>query len=571
MNKIYRINMRSKEIKEDMFDSSMLLGNRGLTAKIVSEEVNPTCDPLGSGNKLVLATGILAGSGVTTTGRLSFGGKSPLTNTIKESNVGGSAGAEMAKHGIKMFVIEDQPETDTWYILRIDENSNVSLEEGTDYQGFNSYKTTEMLKEKYGSKSSICVIGKAGERKLLSASIQVTDNSTGHPARAAGRGGLGALMGSKGLKAIVLEKAKSRNKLEIVDKDKFNEGKKSIINFIKESPITGVGLALLGTMAYVDVTAESNIIPVNNFSGKMINDEQKEKICANAFADRAKMHGGRSGVACQPGCIIRCSNIVNNEQGEMITSGLEYETAALFGPNCGIYDYDFLVEADRICDEFGVDTIDVANAVAVTMDAGELEWGDKEAVLDLLKEMIEGSSELGVAIGNGTAATGELLKHNRVPVCKNQGLAAYDPRNLQGMGVQYASCTQGADHTGGHPMTVEGVDHTNPEGQVDLMKNIQVPTALCDNLMCLFAFTALATPEALEAIAKSIEGALGIECDVDRLMQIGVETIKMEREFNEKAGFRPEDDVLPEFFYKEKNASGNVFGVKKEELAAMWK
>lgn len=571
MENVYRINMKSKEIVKEDFDKSILFGNRGLIAKVLLEEVDPKCDALGSENKLVLATGLLSGTGFTTAGRLSIGGKSPLTGTIKESNVGGNAGAQITKHGIKMIIIDEQPQDDSWYILRIDENSEITLEDGEEYIGKNTYEATEKLKEKYGGKSAVCVIGKAGERRLTSSSIQVTDNSTGHPGRAAGRGGLGAVMGSKGIKAIVIEKPKNRLKYEYVDKAKFDEGKKNLTRLIKENPITGMGLSLLGTLAYIDMTADSNVLPVNNFSGKNITQEQRNRICSNAFADRVKMNGGRAGVACQPGCIVRCSNVVNDEKGEMITTGLEYETAALFGPNCGIYDYDFLARADKICDDFGVDTIDVGDAVAVAMDSGELEWGDKAAVLDLLKEMTEGSSELGIALGNGTSATGKLLNHERIPVCKNQGMAAYDPRNLQGIGVEYATFPQGADHTGGHAFSIEGIDHTNPDGQVAAIKDVQIATAVCDNTMCLFAFAALGNPEGLSSLSQAIEGAIGIECDVNRLMKIGFDTISMERSFNEKAGFTEKDDVLPDFFSKIPNESGNVFGVKTEELEEMWK
>lgn len=570
MENIYRINMKSKKIVREDSDNSVLLGNRGLIAKVLLDEVNPKCDPLGPENKLIIATGLLSGTGFTTAGRLSIGAKSPLTGTVKESNVGGNAGAQITKHGIKMLIFEDQPEANEWYVLRIDENSNLSLDDGKEYSGKNTYETTEKLKEKYGNKSAVCVIGKAGEQRRLSSSIQVTDNSTGHPGRAAGRGGLGAVMGSKGIKAIVIEKPKNRLKYEYADKDKFNVGKKNLTRLIKENPVTGMGLSLLGTIAYIDMTADSNVLPINNFSGKNITQEQRNSICSNAFVDRVKLNGGRAGVACQPGCIVRCSNVINDEKGEMITTGLEYETVALFGPNCGIYDYDFLARVDKICDDFGVDTIDVGDAVAVAMDAGKLEWGDINGVLELLNEMTEGSTELGIALGNGTAATGKLLNHERVPVCKNQGLAAYDPRNLQGIGVEYATFPQGADHTGGHAFSIEEIDHTNPEGQVKAIKEVQIATAVCDNMMCLFAFAALGNPEGLSSIAQTLEGAIGIECDVNRLLKIGVDTISMERSFNEKAGFTAKDDVLPEFFSKIPNESGNVFGVKNEELEAMW-
>lgn len=569
MNRILRVNMHNKTITEEVFDNSILFGNRGLVAKVISEEVDPQCNPLGPDNKLVFATGLLAGTGISTTGRLSVGTKSPLTGTIKEANVGGNAGAQMITHGIKMIIFEDQPAEGDWNVFRIDQFGTASLEDGNAFQNFGTYETTEKLKELYGPKSAVCVIGIGGEKRLTAASIQVTDNSTGHPTRAAARGGVGAVMGSKGIKAILLEKPKKRVKLEPANKALLTESKTAITKMIQADPTTGVGLSLLGTMAYMDVTPEINVLPKKNFGGEMLSAEQREAIGANTFAARANSFGGRAGVACQPGCIIRCSNIVNDKNGRMITSGLEYETAALFGPNCDIYDYDFLANMDRLCDDFGVDTIDVADGIAVAMDAGVIEWGDQEATYRLMEEMRTASTPLGEALGQGTAAVGRLLGHHRVPTVKNQSLPAYDPRNLQGIGVEYATFPGGADHTGGHPLG-ENIDHTKPQGQVELLKQLQASTAICDNTMCLFAMLALASPEGLTLVAQAIEGAYGHPCDLERLMEIGSETVRMERKFNLEAGISLDADNLPDFFRTEPNASGNTFDVSTDELKNMW-
>lgn len=569
MSKVVRIDMSNLQITTEQFDKSILFGNRGLVVKMINDEVNPTCDPLGPENKLFISTGLLAGTQVATSGRLSFGAKSPLTGTIKESNVGGNAGSHMAKHGIKTIAIEGYVSDEKWYLIRIDADSNVSLIPADQYIGKNNYEMVDLLFEEYGSKSSICTIGVAGERKYTSASIQVTDNSVGHPSRAAGRGGLGAVMGSKNIKAIIFEKPNSRNKPEMVDKAKFDSARKELITLVKEDPVTGMGLALLGTVAFIDMTAESGILPVKNFSGELLKPEDLAKIDSTAFGKRAKQHGGRTGVSCQPGCTIRCSNVINDVNGDIITSGLEYETVAQCGPNCDIFDYDFLARIDRICDDFGVDTIEVGDALGVAMDAGKIPWGDIDATMALVNEMLEGT-EFGKILGNGTEAVGKKLNHGRIPTVKGQGMAAYDPRPILGMGVEYATFPQGADHTGGHPMIIEGLDHTNPVGQVEVMKTVQASLATCDNLMCMFAWIAMGTKEGLPHVANLIEGMYGVECSVEELMGIGAQTLRMEREFNTKAGFTPADDKLPEFFRTEKTEGGLTFNVPQEEIEKMY-
>ena len=562
MNKVVRINTRSKEIiQEEVKVNYGRFGGRGLIAKMMTDEVDPQCPPLGEKNLLIIATGLFAGTSLPTAHRLSIGGKSPLTGGIKEANVGGTAAAQLAKHGIKMLVFEGLPEDEQWSVLRIGSDSSLELLAADQYFGLNNYELVERIHEEYGEKTSVVSIGAAGERQYKNASIQVTDNATGHPARAAARGGLGAVMGSKKIKAIIIEKAENPLKFEYENADGFKAARSQMIDTIRNNPMTGQGLAAVGTPMFADITASIGALPVRNFSGEKF--ERVDEIDSKAFLTKMAQNGGKTGVACQAGCIIRCSNIYNDTQGEFVTSGLEYETLALFGPNCDITDWDAIAEFDRLCDDLGVDTIEVGNSIALCMEAGKLPWGDVQGALGLVHEMMAGS-DFGNLLGEGTETVGKNLGVKRIPTVKGQALAAYDPRALKGTGVTYATSTMGADHTCG--VTVGKESQDKKEGQVELSRGLQVAMALADNTMCLFAFSGISSN--LEILPKLMEAVHGGSWDINQVMNIGVETLMLERAFNKAAGFTSADDRLPEFFYQETAPlAGTVFDVEQVELA----
>ncbi len=359
MNKVYRVNVNTKSIlSESIKEEYKLFGGRGLIANVLNEEVNPKCDALGEENKLVIATSLFAGTSVPTAHRLSIGAKSPLTGGIKEANVGGNAATMLAKHGIKMIIVEGMPQNDKWYIVVVNNNGQVRLVSADEYAGLNNYELVEKLHDKYDSRSAVISIGVAGERGYKVSTLQATDNTTGHPARAAARGGLGSVMGAKKIKAVIIEKAEKNVKFEYTDKELFDKGRKGFIDIVTGSDLTGQAFPLVGTNCLVDPVAAMGALPVKNFSAAKF--DKLEKVESTAWLEAVQKNGGKTGVACQAGCIIRCSNIYNDKKGKYLSSGIEYETAALFGPNCDITDWDAIATFDRLCDDFGVDTMDIA-------------------------------------------------------------------------------------------------------------------------------------------------------------------------------------------------------------------
>ncbi|MCR4435324.1 MAG: aldehyde ferredoxin oxidoreductase C-terminal domain-containing protein [Clostridiales bacterium] len=570
MFKVYRVNTKTGSVScESLKEDYRYFGNRGLIAKVMTDEVNPKCDPLGPENKLILSTGLLAGTPVTTAHRLSVGGKSPLTGGIKEANVGGNVAYLLAQHGIKMIIFEDMPAGDEWRILKISANGSADLVDASGYVGLNNYALVEKLYENYGKDIAVLSIGTAGERGSKIASLQATDATTKHPSRAAARGGLGAVAGSKKIKAVVVEKAAKRFEFPYADKQAFDEANKKLVEFCTTpgSPIAGMSMG--GTISLLDITAATAVLPVNNFSADFFPAEKLEKINAKAWVERANKYGGKQGIPCQPGCIVKCSNVYNNSRGEYVTSGLEYETYALCGPNWDISDIDFIAEVDRICDDFGIDTMDLGNVVAVLMDVGKIPWGDANAVRDALAQMVEGKTELGKLMAQGTDAVGKAFGAKRIPTVKGQGLPAYDPRNAKGMGVTYATTPMGADHTAGYAMDFMG-DNTKKEGKIELSKNMQTVYTACDNIACAFCFPfAAENPDLFPALLK---GAYGGEWDIGRIMGIGAQTIKMEKDFNTAAGLTAADDRIAEFMYEEASpATGAKFDFTEEELQEIFK
>ena len=566
MFKVYRVNTKNKSVQcENFKEEYKTFGNRGLIARVMTEEVNPMCDPMGPDNKLIISTGILAGTPVTTAHRLSVGGKSPLTGGIKESNVGGNVASLLSQQGIKMIIFEDMPDDDRWYIFKINKNGSAELVIADEYAGLNNYKLVEIIHDKYGKDVGVLSIGVAGERGYKNSSMQATDAITGHPVRAAARGGLGAVAGSKRIKAIIVEKPLKKFEFPYVNKQIFDEGNKKFVSTFLE--LDG-GLKILheaGTVGLIaDATLQTGIAPVKNYSGVYLSPEKQEMTNGKAWLSAVEANGGKHGLPCQPGCLIRCSNVYNNSKGEFITSGLEYETYIICGPNCNIANIDFVAEVDRICDDFGVDTIEIGCTLGVLMDKGIITWGDEQAALDALKQMIEGKTELGRLMGEGTERLGKVIGAKRIPTVKGQSMAAYDPRNLKGVGVTYATSPMGADHTAGITF-VPGIDHTDKNGKVALSKSEQNFIAAADNFMCFFAFANGTFDQSI--YPQMMKGALGVEYDLNKVLEIGTLTLKMEREWNLAAGFTKEDDHLPDFFYNDvSTATESVFDITPEEM-----
>ena len=570
--KFINVNMTKKFIAvNEVPQQYMGLGGRGLTSIMINAEVPATCDPLGPDNKLIIAPGALSGTSLVNTSRVSIGAKSPLTGAIKESNAGGTTGLALGRLGITAIVIDGQAGDDELFILKIDGQGTASLIPANEYKGMRTYPLTRKLLETYGEKSSILVIGPAGEYQLTSASIQASDVD-GRPCRAAGRGGLGAVMGAKGIKAIVID-GQGKDADAIADPKGFKEAAKAFAQAVKAHPMTGQMLPALGTAGLVAPVNSMGAFPsLNATKGVM---EGWGKISGEALAEMIEKRGGNtSHLGCSQ-CIVRCSNEFVDEKGDFVTSSLEYETIWSMGGMTGIDDLDIIARLDRLCDDIGVDTMNTGVGIGVAMDAGKINFGDGEAAIDMVEQIAQGT-EFGKILGNGPDAVGKHLNHKRIPTVKGQSIAAYDPRAMQGNAVTYATSPMGADHTAGNVLgeyMTGALDPLKPEGQVEASKNTQIAMAAVDCTgLCLLASFALTTPEGGEAFLNVMNAKFGTQLGPDDIPALGVRVLKEELEFNRKAGLTNEDDRLPEFFYKEPLPPHNkVVLITNEEMDAALK
>lgn len=565
--KIIRVNMNKKTIhSEDVPRDYAGLGGRGLTSIIVNAEVPPKCDPLGPENKLIIAPGLLSGTPIVNTSRISIGAKSPLTGTIKESNAGGTAAAALGSLGITAIIIEGEAQEGDLSYLRIDEKGTTSLVPAKEYKGMRTYQFVEKILEKYGKKTSVLCIGPAGESRLTAASIQSSDID-GHPSRAAGRGGLGAVMGAKGLKAVVIDQ-RGKSADHIADPEALKEANKGIVKAIKENPMSGHVMPAFGTAGLVAPVNSMGAFPCYNSRKGVF--EGWEKISGEAMTELIKKRGGNpTHMGCSQ-CVVHCSNVFVDKEGKYVTSGLEYETIWATGGMCGIDDLDTIARLDKLCDDIGVDTMSTGVAIAVAMDAGYKEFGDKAAAIEMVEEIGKGT-KFGKILGNGPAAVGRHFNHKRVPVVKGQSVAAYDPRAMLGNGVTFATSPMGADHTAGNVVgdyLEQKLNPLNPEGQVEASRNLQIAMAAADCTgICFMAIVALTTPEGGGALLKAINSKSGTHLTPDDIPALGIRVLKAEREFNRNAGFTNKDDRLPKFYYEEPLPPHNtVFTISDEKI-----
>jgi len=579
--KILRIDMAGPGFKyEEVPTRWQKWAGRGLTSAIVYEEVDPQCHPLGPHNKLVISPGWVTGSpAAPSSGRTSFGGKSPLTGGIKESNAGGLSGQQIAKLGLAAIIIEGEPAKGKWYTLVVSKDG-VEFYDADPLMGKGMYEVDEALWEKY-PKSAVIGIGPAGEMKLSNAGISVNDMEN-RPGRYAGRGGLGAVMGAKGIKAMVILD-KGGPGVDIVDQDAFKAGRRKLTEAIQEHALTKKdgGLNAYGTAILINILNEAGGLPTRNFSAGQFEGAAKisgERI-AEVIQERcAKGLEGTTDHGCHPGCIIKCSSVYPDEEGNQIVSCLEYETAWALGANCGIDDLDYIAKMTYECNDVGLDTIESGNAIAVAMDGGFIQFGDKEGALALLSE-VQKRTPLGRIIGQGVEATAKAFGVHRVPTVKGQSMPAYEPRAVKGIGVTYATTPMGADHTAGYTIAPEiaGVsgklDPLSEEGKAELSLTFQAATAFIDSTgYCLFiAFPILDIAKGWEGMAESVAGVTGLPVTGADVIPLGKEILKMERLFNERAGFTSADDRPPEFMRDEKLPPHNVtWTITDEQLDSVY-
>ena len=565
MPAIIRINLETGSVsRREQEKDDLLLGGRRLTGSIIAAEVPPECEPLSGRNKLVLACGPLAGTLVSSANRLSIGAKSPLTGGIKESNAGGMTGYLMGRLGIRAVVLEGRPGAPHWTLIRISADG-VELLPGDPYVGLGLFEKARQLFERFGPKVGMTLIGRAGERLQFSAGITNTDPD-GEPSRYNGRGGLGAVMGSKGVQGIVYD-ASAAPKETFVDRAAFMEANREVARRINANPQTSQVYRQYGTAAMMDATSAMGALPTRNFSTGFF--EGYEKINAEAMHRTILERGGEGATshACMVGCLVKCSNIFPDRDGKKVCSPIEYENLGLLGSNLGIDDLDTIALLNRMCNDFGYDTIETGAAIGVAMNAGLAAFGDREAALRLMREVGEGTP-LGRVLGSGAGITGKVFGCLRVPVAKNQAMPAYDPRAVKGVGVTYAVSPQGADHTSGNTVKSPVKQHLK-DGQETVSRNAQVGFTVMDNLgLCILASGGIGD---LGVVADLLKARWGVETTPERLRREAWETVLLERGFNRRAGLTPAHDRLPEFFEEEINpANGQVFDVPEDTLRRVY-
>jgi len=574
MVKIIRVNMTDRTVRVEPVPAAWLgLGGRALTSAIVAAEVPPTCHPLGPSNELVFAPGLLSGTAAANSGRCSAGAKSPLTGGIKESNAGGTVARQLARLGVHALIFEGKPSGEGWHSVRIDNNGGV-VEEETETVGKGNFAVLEAANRRWGEEIGVITLGPAGEAMMAIADISTKDPDG--KLRSFGRGGLGAVMGSKRIKFIAIDDSEAKN-IPLVDRRAFLDASQRFAKTLVEHPVSGQGLTIYGTAVLVNVLNEIGGLPTRNFTSGQYADH--DKISGETMHDTIVARHGEPTHHCSLGCQIQCSQIYNDKDGKYLTSGFEYETIWALGADCCINNLDQIAEADAIMDDLGVDSIETSVMFGVAMEAGVLPFGDGEGVLRLLREEIGKATPLGRILGGGTAAVGRAYGVTRVPVVKGQAIPAYDPRAVKGIGVTYATSTMGADHTAGYSvatnvLNVGGkVDPLKNEGQVELSRNLQIATAAIDSTgLCLFiAFPALDIPDCLASAIDMINARYGIKLTGDDVATLGKNTLKIEHAFNLAAGIGPEQDRLPEFFELEKIAPHDVkWDMPTEELQSFW-
>jgi aldehyde:ferredoxin oxidoreductase len=566
--KITRVNVERLGVERQSVPAEYeRLGGRALIGKILLTEVSPLCEPLGPNNKLIFAPGLLSGTSLSSSGRLSVGGKSPLTGGVKEANCGGNGGSDLARLGVKALVVEGQPADGTLHQLYISD-TGAKLLPADDWRGLGTKATAAMAKERWGTRCTVICIGQAGELRMGAAGIVCTGSGE-QGSRMAARGGLGALMGSKGLKAIVLD-ASATEALPLAEPELFRASVRRFAMELVESPKTGRkgAMHMYGTAAIVAAVNEMGAFPTRSFSQGSF--EAADNLTGQRLREITLERGGKVGTTCMPGCVIGCCNLFVDEAGAAVVSTLQYETIGLLGSNLGLGSLDEVARLNRLCNDFGLDSIEAGAALGIAAEAGLARFGDEESFASLLEEIAAGTV-LGRVLGQGAAVAGRVLGVSRVPVARGQAMPAYDPRALKGNGVTYATSPMGADHTAGNAFGSRlEVDPLGVEGQRELSLKLQLGAAMLDTTgLCLFARPPVFDDPQL--MVDLINGRFGWGWSVADLEQLQRTVLRAELEFNEKAGHAPTHSRLPEYMGREPLPPHNtVFDVPDSELDAIF-
>ncbi len=550
MRTYLHINLNDQTIiSEDMQGEQLARVGRHFIAKTLLECGAATIDPWSPENPLIFSAGPFAGTNFSNANRLSVGCKSPLTGGIKEANTGGTFGFALGQLEIAGFTLNGA--SSEWVVIRIPKEGPITFDTAEPYMGKGNIEAAALLHEKYGDKVSLALCGPVGEYGGMISGIAFSDVEN-RPVRLAARGGVGAVMGSKKVKAIVADKHKMPT---------FHERKK-LMTGIKEygarmaADPAAQNMGRQGTALVADLTNLLGGLPVNNFSGGQLVDPKKErlKMGGDFIREQNLERGGETTHACMPGCLIKCSNVYADENGEELVSPLEYETICLLGTNCGISEPDEVAYLNAIVNDLGVDTIETGALLAILMDDGQAEYGDVKFMEDALLDIRKGT-ERGRLLAQGTARVGEHYGIKRVPVVKKQAISAYDPRVIEVTGITMMMTAQGADHTTGNLPAFECKDKTTEE-LTEASLGVQINSAAADSLgLCVFG--RYVTDVAHDLMVTALNDALGTDLGPTFINDLGRETLELEIEFNKAAGFGLEDDELPSFFYDEPLAPTN--------------
>lgn len=553
--KLLRVNLtdgsiKTEELPQDLADK--FIGGRGLGTKILYDEGGATVEPLSPENKLIFLTGPLTGAAVPTGGRYMVITKSPLTGMIACSNSGGVWGGKLKYAGWDGIIVEGAAKTPVRLNI---EDDKVELLPADELWGKSSVEVETILKEKY-PKSSVLNISPAGETGSLLGCI-INDGD-----RAAGRSGVGAVMGSKKLKAITV--AGSGTVMAPHDADALKAENQTCLKMLKENGVTGAGLPAYGTAVLVNIINNIGSLPTRNWQGSY--DEKADMISGETMAEKDLVKQG----FCHR-CPIGCGRVIKWQ--DQVIGGPEYEVIWAYGANCGISDLQAIYECNHLCNELGMDAISTPCTIAAAMELYQrgfiseaecegvpLEWGSSKAIVEWTRRMGYGETALGKLMAQGSYRLCEQYGQPEISMSvKKQEMPAYDARGIQGIGITYATSNRGGCHVRGYMISPEvlglpeQLDRETAEGKATWTKIFQDLTAVIDSSgMCLFSSFALGAPQ----YASLLNAATGTNYDVASLLEAGERIYNIERLFNKDAGMKAEDDRLPKRLLEEPIADG---------------
>lgn len=569
LNKILRVDLSSKELADEEVDwdtAVSFIGGRGYGAKVLYDELPAHADPLGAGNRLIFMTGPLTGTAAPTSGRFSVSTKSPATGTIFDANSGGYFGAELKRAGYDGIVIQGISDSPVYLsIIR----GKAEIKDASPLWGLDVFDTEDRLKELVGDPMArVACIGPAGERLVKMAAIMNEKH------RAAARGGVGAVMGSKRLKAIVV---RGTGEIPLANRFAFMKEVKQTLGVLRGHPLTGDSLARYGTSVLVHLINKAGVFPVRNYSMGFFEDAEK---VSGENMTKTLLRGKKGCFACP----IMCGRVTQfrASSGNLVDSeGPEYESVWSLGPNCGISDLNAIAEANHLCNRLGLDTISMGQSVGFLMSCAAkgkvkpeevglvLNWGNAETLFRLIN-MTANREGIGDLLAEGTRSASVKLKAEELSMqVKGLELPAYDPRGLKGMAISYATSNRGGCHLRAfmvEPEVLSTPRYLNPNSYDDkahLTKVMQDVFAVLDSLvLCKYTTLALFSTLAFEpdAYARLLTTATGFYVDREEFYRIGERIYNIERLFNVREGFSRKDDNLPRHFLEEPIPEGPAKG-----------